>query len=122
MSLATEHSDSSLITHHSSLAHHFEDLEQQKDAASLGMWAFLATEVLFFGGALMGYSVYRYWYTEGFIAGAYAQNVAIGTVNTVVLLTSSLTMALAVHAAASGKRSALTLFLGLTILLGLAFL
>ncbi len=110
--------------HHSPtpLAHHFEDLEQQKDAATLGMWAFLATEVLFFGGALMAFAVYRYWYKGGFIAGTYAQNVAIGTINTVVLLTSSLTMALAVHAAAAGRRSALALFLGLTIVLGLTFL
>jgi cytochrome c oxidase subunit III len=104
------------------LAHHFEDLEQQKDAAALGMWAFLATEVLFFGGALVCYSVYRYWYHDGFIAGSYAQNVVLGTINTVVLLTSSLTMALAVRAAAAGHRNALVLNIGLTIVLGLAFL
>src|SRR5256885_1489862 len=113
---------SSLITHHSVLAHHFEDLEQQKDAAALGMWAFLATEVLFFGGALLCYWVYRYWYPDGFIAGARSQKVLVGTVNTIVLLTSSLTMALAVRAAAAGNRSALVRNLGLTILLGLAFL
>jgi cytochrome c oxidase subunit III len=104
------------------LAHHFEDLGQQKDAATLGMWAFLATEVLFFGGALMCFGVYRYWYKAGFVAGTYSQSVTIGTVNTAVLLTSSLTMALAVHAAATGKQSALVLFLGLTIVLGAAFL
>jgi cytochrome c oxidase subunit 3 len=110
------------VGHHSELAHHFEDLEQQKDAATLGMWAFLATEVLFFGGVLTCYAVYRYWYTDGFIAGALAQKVLVGTVNTVILLTSSLTMALAVHAAAAGNRSALVRNIGLTILLGLAFL
>jgi cytochrome c oxidase subunit 3 len=104
------------------LAHHFEDLEQQKDAASLGMWAFLATEVLFFGGVLTAYAIYRWKFTPGFIAGAYAQNVLVGTVNTVVLLTSSLTMALAVHAAAHGNQRALVRNLGLTILLGAAFL
>src|SRR4051812_15199381 len=104
------------------LAHHFADLEQQKDAVTFGMWAFLATEVLFFSGALTCFAVYRYWYEGGFVAGAYAQNVLVGTVNTAVLLTSSLTMALAVHAAAAGKRSSLVLFLGLTILLGTAFL
>ena len=104
------------------LAHHFADVEQQKDAATLGMWAFLATEVLFFGGVLTCYAVYRYWYKEGFVAGSYAQNVVVGTVNTVVLLTSSLTMALAVRAAAAGRRSQLVTFIGLTILLGLAFL
>jgi cytochrome c oxidase subunit 3 len=104
------------------LAHHFEDLEQQKDAATLGMWAFLATEVLFFGGALTCFAVYRYWYLQGFIAGNLAQKALVGTINTVVLLTSSLTMALAVHAAAAGHRTALIRNLGLTILLGLAFL
>src|SRR5262245_26386064 len=104
------------------LAHHFEDLEQQKDAASLGMWAFLATEVLFSGGALLCYSVYRYWYRDAFIAGSYAQNVVAGTINTVILLSSSLTMALAVRAAAVRDRNGLLLLLGLTMLFGLAFL
>src|SRR5437773_1651202 len=104
-------------THHSPspLAHHFEDLEQQKDAATLGMWAFLATEVLFFGGVLTCYAVYRYWYPVGFVAGNLAQKAIVGTLNTVVLLTSSLTMALAVHAAAAGRRAALVRNLGLTI-------
>jgi cytochrome c oxidase subunit 3 len=110
------------VAHSAELAHHFEDLEQQKDAATLGMWAFLATEVLFFGGALTAFAVYRYWYTEGFIAGALAQKALVGTLNTVILLTSSLTMALAVHAAAAGHRPPLVRNVGLTILLGLAFL
>src|ERR1044071_1765862 len=99
--------DSPLTTHHSPLAHHFEDLEQQKDAATLGMWAFLATEVLFFGGVLMCYAVYRGQYTAEFNAAAGFQNVILGTVNTLVLICSSLTMALAVHAAESGHRAAL---------------
>jgi cytochrome c oxidase subunit 3 len=103
------------------LAHHFENLDQQRDANTLGMWAFLATEVLFFGGVLMCYAVYRYWYKAGFIAGTDCQSVLIGTINTAVLLTSSLTMALAVHAAEARNRSALRMFLGLTILLGLTF-
>jgi cytochrome c oxidase subunit 3 len=104
------------------LAHHFENLDQQQDAATLGMWAFLATEVLFFGGVLTCFSVYRYWYKAGFIAGTECQSALIGTLNTAVLLTSSLTMALAVRAAALGRRSALVMFLGSTILLGAAFL
>jgi len=111
-----------LSDHAGVLAHHFEDLEQQKEAAALGMWSFLATEVLFFGGAFVCYAVYRYWYRDGFIAGSYAQNVLVGTINTVVLLSSSLTMALAVRAAAVGNRKALMLFIGLTIVLGAAFL
>src|SRR4051812_11635257 len=100
--------------HSGSLAHHFENLDQQRDANTLGMWAFLATEVLFFGGVLTCYSVYRYWYKDGFIAGTLCQSVIIGTINTAVLLTSSLTMALAVHAAGAGKKSQLVRFLALT--------
>jgi cytochrome c oxidase subunit 3 len=107
--------------HAGALAHHFEDLDQQRDAATLGMWAFLATEVLFFGGVLTCFAVYRYWYKAGFIAGTECQSVLIGTINTAVLLTSSLTMALAVHAAASRNRSSLVRFLGLTIVLGATF-
>src|SRR5437763_10184441 len=122
MSSTDQHGDSALSTQHSALRHHFEDLGQQKEVATLGMWAFLATEVLFFGGVLMAYSVYRYWYKEGFVAGNLAQKALVGTLNTVVLLTSSLTMVLAVHAAEAGRRSALVRNLGLTMLLGFAFL
>jgi len=104
------------------LAHHFENLEQQTSAAQLGMWAFLATEVLFFGGVFTAYAVYRYWYPAAFAAGSDEQLVWVGAINTAVLLTSSLTMALAVQAAALGRRSALIRYLGLTILLGLVFL
>jgi len=107
------------------LAHHFENLEQQTSAAQLGMWAFLATEILFFGGVFTGYAVYRNWkpeYEAGFNAGSREQLVIVGGINTAILLTSSLTMALAVHAATAGRRSALIRNLGLTILLGAAFL
>jgi cytochrome c oxidase subunit III len=107
---------------HSELAHHFEDLQQQTDAATFGMWAFLATEVLFFGGVLTCYAVYRYWYKGGFIAGNVAQKALVGTLNTVVLLTSSLTMALAVRAATLGNRTKLVRNLALTMLLGLGFI
>jgi cytochrome c oxidase subunit 3 len=82
----------------------------------------LVTEVLFFGGALLCFAVYRYWYPAGFIAGTYAQSVTIGTINTVVLLTSSLTMALAVRAATLRNRPHLIVLLAATIVLGLAFL
>ena len=107
---------------HGLLAHHFRDLTQQKGAATLGMWAFLATEVLFFGGVLTAYSVYRYWYHAAFVAGSREQLIWVGTLNTAVLLTSSLTMVLAVHAAEHRRRAALMLFIGLTLLLGAAFL
>jgi cytochrome c oxidase subunit 3 len=105
----------------SPLAHQFEDLEQQHEAASLGMWIFLATEVMFFGGLFAGYTIYRNLYLPGFEAGSHMLNVTIGATNTAVLICSSLTMALAVRAAQMGKRKALVTFLILTIALGLAF-
>ena len=106
----------------SALAHQFEDLEQQHEAASLGMWIFLATEVMFFGGLFAGYTIYRNLYLPGFAAGSHMLNVTIGAINTAVLICSSLTMALAVRAAQMGKRNALVAFLILTMLLGLAFI
>ena len=73
--------------HAGPLAHHFEDIEQQKDAAALGMWAFLATEVLFFGGVLTTYTIYRYQYPREFAAASSLQMIGVGAVNTAVLLT-----------------------------------
>src|SRR5437870_13566450 len=95
------------LTYPGPLAHHFEDIGQQQDAAALGMWAFLATEVLFFGGVLTAYSIYRGEFPKEFAAGSNLQIVPLGAANTAVLLASSLTMALAVHAAAVGNRAAL---------------
>jgi cytochrome c oxidase subunit 3 len=113
-------------THHdaavASLAHHFDSLEQQRDATTLGMWVFLTTEVLFFGGLFMVYAVYRSWYPEAFAAASHTLDVVLGTVNTAVLITSSLTMALAVHAAQTGRRGLLMAFLALTMILGATFL
>lgn len=105
----------------SPLAHQFEDLEQQQEAASLGVWIFLATEVMFFGGLFAGYTLYRNLFPAGFEAGSHMLNVTIGAINTAVLICSSLTMALAVRAAQMGKRNVLVTFLILTIALGLAF-
>ena len=105
----------------SALAHQFEDLQQQQESASLGMWVFLATEVMFFGGLFAAYTIYRNLYLPGFEAGSHMLNVTIGALNTAVLIGSSLTMAMAVRAAQMGKRGALVAFLILTILLGLAF-
>jgi cytochrome c oxidase subunit 3 len=106
----------------SALAHQFDDLEQQSEAATLGMWAFLVTEVLFFGGLFLGYVVYRSSYPEAFASGSHHLDVALGAVNTAVLIGSSLTMALAVHAAQVGRQKELVLFLLGTILLGAVFL
>jgi cytochrome c oxidase subunit 3 len=104
------------------LAHQFETLEQQKESATLGMWIFLVTEVLFFGGLFLMYAVYRWSYPESFIAGSRSLNVTLGTINTAVLILSSLTMALAVRAAQLGKGRACASLLVATILLGGVFL
>jgi cytochrome c oxidase subunit 3 len=107
---------------HSALAHQFEDLDQQRDAATLGMWIFLVTEVLFFGGLFLVYAVYRAWYPEAFAESSKELLVWAGTLNTAVLITSSLTMALAVHAAQAGDRRTLVLMLLVTMALGCVFL
>jgi cytochrome c oxidase subunit III len=108
--------------HHPALAHHFEDLGQQREAATLGMWVFLVTEVLFFGGLFTAYSIYRGWYPDAFAVSSHELDVTLGTINTAVLITSSLTMALAVHASQNGDRKLLMLFLLLTMALGVVFL
>jgi len=104
------------------LAHHFDSLEQQAEATTLGMWVFLVTEVLFFGGLFLVYTVYRHWYPDAFAAASHEMVVWAGTLNTGVLITSSLTMALAVNAAQAGERRLLLLFLVITMLLGCVFL
>ncbi len=104
------------------LAHHFDDLEQQETSARLGMWLFLCTEVLLFGGIFMGYAVYRAIYPEAWVEGSHHNDVVWGTINTAVLLVSSLTMALAVHAAEEEKWKLTTYFLLGTIALGALFL
>jgi cytochrome c oxidase subunit 3 len=104
------------------LEHHFENLEQQHEVATLGMWVFLATELLFFGGLFCGYMILRNRFPEGFAFGSSQLYVLLGGINTVVLLGSSLTMALAVHAARTGRKRQLVAFLGLTLFLGAVFL
>ena len=108
--------------HPAALAHQFDNLEQQQEVAMLGMWVFLATEILFFGGLFATYLVYRHWYPEAFTAGSRELLVWAGTTNTAVLITSSLTMALAVQAAQMGQRRTLMIFLVLTMALGCVFL
>src|SRR5712691_9439755 len=105
-----------------SLAPHFAGLEQQHEAATLGMWVFLATELMFFGGLFTAYTVYRHQYPEEFAAASNRLKLVYGGVNTVVLLTSSLTMALAVFSARVGRRNWLTSYLAATALLGATFL
>ena len=106
----------------SPLAEQFESLEQQQEVSRLGLWTFLATEVLFFGGLFMGYIVYRHEYPHAFAVASRHTNVLYGTVNTAILLTSSLWMALAVNSAEEGKNKQLVRYLLLTILFAAAFL
>ena len=104
------------------LQHHFTDLEHQQEASTLGMWIFLVTEVLFFGGMFTAYVVYRSTYRAAFEGASNLLDIRLGTINTAVLLLSSLTMALAVRAAAQGKKKLIVFFLSSTILLGAVFL
>ena len=104
------------------LQHHFVSMEQQRDASTLGMWVFLVTEILFFGGFFLAYTVYRWQYARGFAHASLHMDIVLGAVNTAVLIISSLTMAMAVHSAATGRRRLLLGFLVATIALGFAFL
>jgi cytochrome c oxidase subunit III len=104
------------------LSHQFDDVEQQSEASTLGMWLFLATEVMFFGGLLTAYAIYRVKAHGEFALASKELNVLLGCINTIVLLLSSLTMALAVRAAQLRSRRELVRWLGLTMILGTAFL
>ena len=108
--------------HASHVAHQFDDDIQQYEASTLGMWAFLITEVMFFGGLFAGFFVYILGHAEAFAEGSKHLDLTLGTVNTIVLLGSSLTMALAVRSAQQGQRSGQMLFLILTMALGVVFL
>jgi cytochrome c oxidase subunit 3 len=113
------------VAHHDhvyGLAHHFDDMEQQREAGTLGMWTFLVTEIMFFGGMFLAYAIYRSNYPEAFAIASHSISITLGATNTVVLIVSSLTMALAVYYAQLGERRKLMLFLVFTMLLGLTFL
>jgi cytochrome c oxidase subunit 3 len=108
---------------HEALAHHFDNLEQQREAGALGMWVFIAQEVMFFGGLFLAYLIYRMKYPTAFMAASNHLDWRIGTFNTAVLITSSLTMALAVWATQVGKsRKVQVGFMAATVLLGFLFL
>lgn len=102
-------------------AMHFEDAGQQKEAAAVGMWSFLATEVLLFAGLFLVYTIYRNWYHDGFVVGSHQLNVTLGTINTLVLLASSLCVALSIHKAQRNSSKGIVFYLALTIALGLTF-
>ena len=116
-SLAVEHE-----VHHPALQHHFENLEQQREAGTLGMWIFLVTEVMFFSGMFLCYTLYRYMYPLEFASASNHLSLKLGAINTVVLIVSSFTMAFAVYNAQLGRQRRLVISLILTIILGVTFL
>jgi cytochrome c oxidase subunit 3 len=107
---------------HPRLQHHFHSMGQQLEASILGMWIFLVTEIMFFGGLFMAYIVYRTAYPDAWAAGSNHLDVYLGGANTLVLICSSVTMALAVRSAQVGSRRGQIVNLILTILFGTAFL
>ncbi len=104
------------------LMHQFDTEAQQRETASLGMWVFLVTELMFFGGLFLVYIVYRYAYPRAFALGSHELDIVLGTTNTIVLIASSLTMALAVRSAQLGRRRSIIVCLVLTMILGSVFL
>jgi cytochrome c oxidase subunit III len=108
--------------HRPELLHHFADEEQQRNSASLGMWIFLATEVMFFGGLFCAYLIYRGWYFGDFGAASSSIKAGLGAANTAVLICSSLTVVLAIWAAQTSRRILLIAMLVLTMLFGVTFL
>ena len=112
-----------VLDHHNpELRHHFADMGQQKNAASLGMWLFLGTEVMFFGGMFLAYLIYRRWYYPECGVASNGWNRPIGAANTAILICSSLSVALAIRAAQTNKRVQTVVMLVLTLVFGLAFL
>ncbi len=110
------------LTSNPGLAHHFEDLEQQHESMTLGMWAFLITEVMFFGGLFTLYAIYRWQYPDAFSESSNKLSVLQGAGNTVVLIGSSLTMALSIWRAQHGDMRGTVRYLVATLLLGSVFL
>ena len=104
------------------IGHHFASMERQQEAMQLGMWLFLATEVLLFAGLFCGYAVYRFQFPLAFAESSRHLNITLGTLNTVVLITSSFTVALAIHFARTDRQRRAVVCLLLTLLFALAFL
>ena len=125
MSNAVVHADRhghAHAAHHPALQHHFDTMAQQKEAAVIGMWVFLLTEILFFGGLFVAYMLYRRWYFDAFAEASRSLSLVWGGLNTAVLIFSSLTMAMAVRSAQTNQRNATVNWLILTTLLGMVFL
>lgn len=108
--------------HDPALLEQFDTIEQQKDTAQFGMWVFLITEIMFFGGLFGAYLIYRNLYNPAFVAASTSIDIKWGAINTAVLICSSLTMAMGVHSAALGLRKLLVFWLAATLFLGSVFL
>ena len=115
-------SQTTTTEHHPALAHQFDSMEQQQDASTFGMWVFLLTEIMMFGGLFTAYLIYRIKYYPAFVAGSTSISVSWGFANTLVLIGSSFTMAMAVWSAQTGRRKGQIWFLIGTMILGAAFL
>ncbi len=102
--------------------HHFETEEQQREAGTFGMWLFLLTEIMFFGGLFFAYLLYRNWYNPAFVAASNQLSIKLGAINTVFLISSGFFMALGVWAAEVRKKKQLIVYLVLTTVFGCAFL
>ncbi len=113
--------DSQVIASHD-LRHHFADMEQQRETATLGMWVFLITEIMFFGGLFAAYLVYRTTHYDAWVIGSAHMEFWIGTINTVILLCSSLFVALATHAAQTNRGKRCAMYLTTAAGMGLVFL
>ncbi|WP_433975089.1 cytochrome c oxidase subunit 3 [Tunturiibacter lichenicola] len=116
--IAAEHEHIVLPQHR----HHFETQEQQREAATFGMWLFLLTEIMFFGGLFFAYLLYRNWYHDAFVVSSNQLSIPLGAANTAILISSGFFMALGVWAAEVKKQGLLVLFLVLTTVFGVAFL
>jgi cytochrome c oxidase subunit III len=116
------HEEHAVHEHPPYLRHHFETVEQQKEAASFGMWLFLLTEIMFFGGMFAAYLIYRNWYYPAFVAGSNTLSLPLGAANTFVLISSSFTMAMGVWCSEMKNRKGLILSLIGTLILAFVFL
>src|ERR1700743_1063578 len=104
------------------LRHHFMSMEQQTETTTFGMWLFLLTEIMFFGGLFTAYLIYRNWYYPAFVAASHQLDIFLGSLNTLILITSSFTMAMGVWCAETKRSKGLVLSLVATLILGLGFL
>jgi cytochrome c oxidase subunit 3 len=103
-------------------AHHFDSADQQFESNRMGVWLFLVTEILFFGGLFCGFAVFRAWYFPAFLEAHHKLDWHLGAANTIVLITSSLTMALAVRGAQTNSRKVTSVLLVLTLLCAATFM